>query len=94
MPALGGGLACGALHEIAAEREGEIPVATAFVLLAVKRFYNNLWLQFPQIEIDPDERVVSSPKGAVLWISEIFSFARMALPMAPVLIRPALLRSD
>ena len=81
--ALGGGLACGALHEIAAEREGEIPVATAFVLLAVKRFYNNLWLQFPQIEIDPDERVVPSPKGAVLWISEDLSLCENGAPYGP-----------
>jgi protein ImuA len=65
--ALGGGLSRGALHEIAAEREGEIPVATAFILIAVMQFYNNSWSQFSQID---DGRAASSPRGAVLWISE------------------------
>ncbi len=35
--ALGGGLACGALHEIAAAREAEIAVATGFALALAGR---------------------------------------------------------
>jgi protein ImuA len=44
--ALGGGLSCGALHEIAAAREPEIAIATGFVLAlaARSRSRNVLWI--------------------------------------------------
>src|SRR5271167_2196262 len=38
--ALGGGLGCGALHEIAAERETQSPAATGFALAVTARAAN------------------------------------------------------
>jgi protein ImuA len=62
--ALSGGLACGALHEIAIEREGEISLAMAFILLSVNFFINNLRMSFSQT--DPP----GISKQAMFWISE------------------------
>jgi protein ImuA len=66
--ALGGGLACGALHEIAAVRESETPAATGFALAVTARFASGR---------------VSSRASAVLWIAEDLSLCENGVPYGP-----------
>jgi protein ImuA len=68
--ALGGGLVCGALHEIAAARERETAVATGFALaLAIRNGRKSR-----PGSSGSREQISSRPK-TVLWISEDLSLA-------------------
>lgn len=71
--ALGGGLACGALHELAAARETETPAATAFALAVAAR----LLRQSGRFANRPPsgqaaERMIPTDR-AVLWIADDLS---------------------
>src|SRR4051794_28490136 len=68
--ALGGGLACGALHEIAAVRESETPAATGFALAVTARFARTV-------------RRSSSRASAVLWIAQDLSLCENGAPYGP-----------
>jgi protein ImuA len=96
--ALGGGLACGALHEIAAVRESETPAATGFALAVTARFARSA-----RRSLDPrsnlrvanashassrndsrhDSGKVSSRQSAVLWIAEDLSLCENGAPYGP-----------
>jgi protein ImuA len=72
---LGGGLACGALHEIAAARETHLPAATAFALALTVRAAK---------KAGPSCRISSRhPSAAVLWIAEDLSLAENGAPYGP-----------
>ena len=78
---LGGGLSCGALHEIAAARETETAAATGFALALAARHV------FPSYRSRSanDDRVVSVliPGRNVLWIAEDLSLAENGAPYGP-----------
>jgi protein ImuA len=89
--ALGGGLACGALHEIAAVRETETPAATGFALAVTARstrksrrfldqqtFFRHGWN-----EPGHDGGRISSGGRAVLWIAEDLSLCENGAPYGP-----------
>jgi protein ImuA len=68
--ALGGGLACGALHEIAATRESETAVATGFALaLAIRNARKS------RRGSNGSREQISSLPPTVLWIAEDLSLA-------------------
>lgn len=71
--ALGGGLARGALHEIAATRESDIPAATGFGLALA-------FLAGSEARSEPAER---STKRAVIWIAEDMALNESGLPYGP-----------
>jgi protein ImuA len=66
--ALGGGLSCGALHEIAAVRETETAAATGFALALAAR---------------GSTRSNSAAGRSVLWIAEDLSLAENGAPYGP-----------
>jgi protein ImuA len=78
---LGGGLSCGALHEIAAAHETETAAATGFVLALAAR------QSFPSClgKSRTDESVGRARIAArsVLWITEDFSLAENGAPYGP-----------
>ena len=81
--ALGGGLACGALHEVAAARETETPSATSFALSVTTcllsqscRFANGRSSGCPAERMAPTDR-------AVLWISDDLSLFENGVPYGP-----------
>ena len=81
--ALGGGLACGALHEVAAARETETPSATSFALAVTTcllsqscRFANGRSSGCPAERMAPTDR-------AVLWISDDLSLFENGVPYGP-----------
>jgi protein ImuA len=76
--ALGGGIASGVLHEIAAKRETEIAVATGFSLAIASIFYRNLQMQLSGIGSDK----CLLGKGYVLWISENLALCENGEPYA------------
>jgi protein ImuA len=88
--ALGGGLACGALHEIAAARETEAPAATGFALAVTARATRkSRWFSDQQIflrhgrnESGHDRRILSGGR-AVLWIVEDLSLCENGAPYGP-----------
>jgi protein ImuA len=65
---LGGGLSCGALHEIAAARESEIAPASGFALALAARL---------------TRRLRGRERSSVLWIAEDLSFAENGAPYGP-----------
>ncbi|MDB5601953.1 MAG: hypothetical protein JWN71_3997 [Xanthobacteraceae bacterium] len=67
--ALGGGLARGALHEIAATRESDIPAATGF----------GLALAF----LAGSEQADRAAQRAVIWIAEDMALTESGLPYGP-----------
>ena len=74
--ALGGGLACGALHEIAAMRETHLPAATGFALA--------LAIRTAKKGERPPSRALSRQRGTgVLWIAEDLSLAENGVPYGP-----------
>ena len=76
---LGGGLSCGALHEIAAEREAETAAATGFALALAARQMSC------RNGSRNDEKAVSVlvPGRNVLWIAEDLSLAENGAPYGP-----------
>jgi protein ImuA len=70
---LGGGLSCGALHEIAAAHETETAAATGFALALAAR------------QARPDASAVSTHITGryLLWIAEDFSLAENGAPYGP-----------
>jgi protein ImuA len=68
--ALGGGLACGALHEIAATRESETAVATGFALALAARNARN-----SRRGLRTSRGQISSLPKTALWIAEDLSLA-------------------
>jgi protein ImuA len=71
--ALGGGLARGALHEIAATRESDIPAATGF----------GLALAFMAGNETGSEQAERTAKRAVVWIAEDMALHESGLPYGP-----------
>lgn len=75
--ALGGGLACGALHEIAAMRETHLPAATGFALALAIRTAKKKGERSPS-------RALSRQRGTgVLWIAEDLSLSENGVPYGP-----------
>jgi protein ImuA len=91
--ALGGGLACGALHEIAAVRESEAPAATGFALAVTARAAGkSRRLLDRQTFCRPFCRLggnasgqgrISPGRRAVLWIAEDLSLCENGAPYGP-----------
>jgi protein ImuA len=74
--ALDGGLARGALHEIAAARETHLPAASIFALaLAVRAM--------KKVERSSSQTLSWKPAAAVLWIAEDLSLAENGAPYGP-----------
>jgi protein ImuA len=88
--ALGGGLTCGALHEIAAGRETEAPAATGFALAVTaratrksRRFSDQqTFFRHGRNESGHDRRILSGGR-AVLWIAEDLSLCENGAPYGP-----------
>ena len=78
--ALGGGLSCGTLHEIAAARETETTAATGFALALALAACRPLSLR-GAARARNDERVV--PGRNVVWIAEDLSLAENGVPYGP-----------
>jgi protein ImuA len=76
--ALGGGLACGALHEIAAVRESETPAATGFALAVTARFARNA-----RQSLDQRSNLRGSRASAVLWVAEDLSLCENGVLYGP-----------
>lgn len=78
---LGGGLSCGALHEIAAMHETETAAATGFALALAARQGFPSWRGASRVE----ERVGSTGIAGrnVLWIAEDLSLAENGAPYGP-----------
>src|SRR6266852_1321134 len=89
--ALGGGLACGALHEIAAVRETEAPAATRFALAVTARsakksrqfLDQQAFFHHGRNESGPHRGKLSSGGRAVLWIAEDLSLCENGAPYGP-----------
>jgi len=89
--ALGGGLACGALHEIAAVRETEAPAATRFALAVTarsakksRRFLDQqAFFRHGRNESGPHRGKLSSGERAVLWIAEDLSLCENGVLYGP-----------
>src|SRR6202048_3244091 len=81
--ALGGGLACGALHEVAAARETETPCATSFALAVTTRLLSQS-CRFANGRSYgcPAERMASTDR-AVIWISDDLSLFENGVPYGP-----------
>src|SRR4051794_25636418 len=77
---LGGGLSCGALHEIAAAHETETAAATGFALALAAQ-------AFPSCESAARTGACASSTriagGYLLWIAEDFSLAENGAPYGP-----------
>jgi len=74
--ALGGGLGCGMLHEVAAAREAEVSAASGFALALAAR--SAAWTPTSighSSDARNDERAVSTAGRNVLWIAEDLSLA-------------------
>jgi len=71
--ALGGGLARGALHEIAATRESDIPAATGFGLAVALLAGNEA----------RGQQAERAAKRAVIWIAEDMALNESGLPYGP-----------
>jgi protein ImuA len=71
--ALGGGLARGALHEIAATRESDMPAATGF----------GLALAFLAGSEAKNEQADRAAKRAIIWIAEDMALNESGLPYGP-----------
>src|SRR3984893_1067922 len=81
--ALGGGLACGALHEVAAARETETPSATTFALAVTTCLLSqSCRLANGRSSGCPAERRASTDR-AVLWISDDLSLFENGVPYGP-----------
>jgi protein ImuA len=78
---LGGGLSCGALHEIASAHETETAAGTGFALALAARQVFPSWRGASRT----DESVVSARIVGrnVLWIAEEFSLAENGAPYGP-----------
>jgi protein ImuA len=83
--ALGGGLARGALHEIAAARESAIAAATGFTLGLAARALNKsvVTKNLERISGNLAQRESSPAKKIVLWIIETLSVAENGALYAP-----------
>jgi protein ImuA len=79
--ALGGGLACGSLHELAAAREAEIAAATAFAL-AVTTLWIRQSCQANRSFVAPAAERTSTGR-ALLWIAEDLSLSENGLFYGP-----------
>ena len=81
--ALGGGLACGALHEFAAARETETPCATSFALAVTTRLLSqSCRFANGRSSGHPAEGMESTGR-AVLWISDDLSLFENGVPYGP-----------
>jgi protein ImuA len=89
--ALGGGLACGALHEIAAVRETEALAATGFALAVTARatrksrrfFDRQTFFRHGDNASSHARGRISSGRRAVLWIAEDLSLCENGAPYGP-----------